>query len=144
MKQHQRSQGRHPKARARTQEAGAHDEPALTAAQMRELRRRVRDLENRNRYLLVSVFGPRFALYYNVSDDTYGMNEPAHATLFKRRATATAVRELLSSRAKIVRCRVSGGGKIILKSLPAALRNRSRRSQTRRPTPMPRNSPADS
>lgn len=27
--------------------------------------------------------GPRFALYYNVSDDLYAMNDPSGGTLFK-------------------------------------------------------------
>ncbi len=49
----------------------------LTPAQIRELRRRVADLDDVTRYLLVSQMAPRFALYYNVSDDVYVMNDPA-------------------------------------------------------------------
>jgi hypothetical protein len=33
---------------------------------MRELDRRMKDLDDRTRYLLVSVFSPRFVLYYQV------------------------------------------------------------------------------
>jgi hypothetical protein len=29
---------------------------------------------------ILDGLGPRFVLYYNVSEDTYGMSEPAHAT----------------------------------------------------------------
>lgn len=79
------------------------DEP-LSRAEVRELRRRTIDLHDPTRYLLVSQFGPRFALYYNVTDDVYAMNDPAHATLFKRRATALAVRRLLGRGIRIVRC----------------------------------------
>lgn len=76
----------------------------LTQAQVRELRRRAADLHNPIRYLLVSQFGRRFALYYNVSDDVYGMNEPRSATLFKRRKAAVAVRQLLGPGIRVLRC----------------------------------------
>ena len=56
----------------------------LSRAQIQELRRRVADVDDVTRYLLVSHVGPRFALYYNVSDDVYVMNDPRGATLFKR------------------------------------------------------------
>ena len=79
------------------------DEP-LTRAQVRELRRRAADLDNPFRYLLVSRFGRRFALYYNVSDDFYAMNEPRSATLFKRRKAALAVKQLLGPRIRVLRC----------------------------------------
>ena len=55
-------------------EADAFDEE-LTPAQMQELRRRVADVDDVTRYLLVSQIGPRFALYYNVADDVYVMND---------------------------------------------------------------------
>ena len=51
-----------PSARGRPAPTVADDEP-LTRAQMRELDRRMKDLDDRTRYLLVSVFGPRFVLY---------------------------------------------------------------------------------
>ena len=50
------------------------DAEILSKSQVRELQRRVRDLQDRTRYLLVSVFTPRVVLYYNVSNDTFGMN----------------------------------------------------------------------
>jgi hypothetical protein len=83
----------------------------LTPAQIRDLRRRVADLDDETRYMLVSQMGPRFALYYNVSDDVYVMDDPRGATLFKRRKAALAVRALLGGSIHVVRCkskRISG------------------------------------
>lgn len=79
------------------------DEP-LTQAQVRELRRRAADLDSPIRYLLVSQFGRRFALYYNVSDDVYAMNDPRSGTLFKRRKAALAVKQLLGPGIQVLRC----------------------------------------
>ena len=102
------------------------DDPPLTRTQIRELDRRVKDLDDRTRYLLVSGFGPRFALYYNVSDDTYGMNEPVHATLFKRRPAALAIKRLLSGGVQVARCRVDRRGRLVLSSVPVRRRKRRR------------------
>ncbi|MBI3634960.1 MAG: hypothetical protein HY216_01920 [Candidatus Rokubacteria bacterium] len=77
----------------------------LTPAQIRELRRRAADLDDVTRYLLVSQMTPRFALYYNVSDDVYVMNDPRGATLFKRHKTALAVKALLGGSMRILRCK---------------------------------------
>ena len=99
------------------------DEPPLTRVQMQELDRRVKDLHDRTRYVLVSAFSPRFILYYNVSEDTYGMNEPAHATLFKRRAAAIAIRRMLGGGVEVVRCRVDRRGRLVLNSLAARRRH---------------------
>ncbi len=63
------------------------------------------DLDDATRYLLVSQMGPRFALYYNVSDDVYVMNDPRGATLFKRRKAALAVKALLGESIRILRCK---------------------------------------
>ena len=92
----------------------------------------MKDLDDRTRYLLVSVFGPRFVLYYNVSEDTYGMSEPAHATVFKRRAAAVAVRKMLGGGVQIVQCDVDGHGQLVLNSLPARWRRPPRKATTRR------------
>ena len=120
-----------PSARGRPAHTVAEDEP-LTRAQMRELDRRMKDLDDRTRYLLVSVFGPRFVLYYNVSEDTYGMSEPAHATVFKRRAAAVAVRKMLGGGVQIVQCDVDGHGQLVLNSLPARWRRPPRKATSRR------------
>ena len=80
------------------------EDEKLTASQARELQRRMADLRDQTRYLLVSKMGPRFALYYNVSDDVYAMNDPRGATLFKRRNAALAVKALLGPRIRVIRC----------------------------------------
>lgn len=80
------------------------DDTPLSEAQIRELRRRLADLKDPVRYLIVAEMGPRFALYYNVADDVYAMNDPAHATLFKRRAAALAVRRLLGRGTRVIQC----------------------------------------
>ena len=107
---------------------------------MQELDRRVKDLHDRTRYLLVSAFSPKFALYYNVSEDTYGMNEPVHATLFKRRAAALAVKRLLGGGVEIARCRVDRRGRLVLNSLaaPTRKRRRTRKGMERRQRQSPR------
>ncbi|MGH2398008.1 MAG: hypothetical protein ACRDFW_13755 [bacterium] len=102
------------------------NDPPLTSVQIRELDRRVKDLDDRTRYLLVSAFSSRFALYYNVSEDTYGMNEPAHATLFKRRAAALAIKHLLGRGVQIARCRVDRRGRLVLSSVPVVGRKQRR------------------
>lgn len=95
------------------------DEPEpLTRSQLREIDRRIRDLDNRTRYLLVSVFTSRSALYYNVSEDTFGMNTPASGTLFKRRTAAASILELLGSNVRIVACRVNRRGRLVRSSVP--------------------------
>lgn len=73
---------------------------------------------------ILDGLGPRFVLYYNVSEDTYGMSEPAHATVFKRRAAAVAVRKMLGGGVPIVQCDVDGHGQLVLNSLPARWRRR--------------------
>ncbi len=118
-----------PNVGTRAIKRAAEKEAPLTRVQMRELDRRVKDLRDTTRYLLMSSFSPRFTLYYNVSEDTYGMNEPTHATLFKRRAAARAIRRLLDGGAEIVRCRVDGRGRLVIKSL-AARRRRLRQKST--------------
>ena len=75
----------------------------LSPAQIRELRRRIRDSRDPIRYMLVSEFTRRFILYYNVSDDVYAMNDPSGGTLFKRLKTAQTVKKLLGRGTAIVK-----------------------------------------
>lgn len=89
----------------------------LSKSQVRELRRRVRDLEDRTRYLLVSVFTPRMALYYNVSNDTFGMNNPSLGTLFKRRTAAVAIQRLLRTGIQVIKCRADRHDRVVKSSL---------------------------
>jgi hypothetical protein len=110
--------------------APAHDADAevapLTRAQIRELDRRIKDSMDRTRYLLVSAMTPRFVLYYNVSEDTFEHNNARHATLFKRRAAADAVRRHLGDRVQLVRCRANARGQLVLASIPKLRYNWSR------------------
>jgi len=85
-------------------ESGADDDFSLSKAQLRELDRRIADAKDPVRYLIEGGFGPKFRLYYNVTDDVYVMNDPAHGTLFKRRTAAVAVQKLLGGGKCIVRC----------------------------------------
>jgi hypothetical protein len=80
------------------------DDAPLSEAQIRELRRRLADVKDPVRYLIVAEMGPRFALYYNVADDVYAMNNPAHARLSKRRTAALAVRRLLGRGTRVIQC----------------------------------------
>ena len=89
----------------------------LTKAQLREIDRRVRDSDDRARFLIASVMSPRFVLYYDVSHDVYAMNEPQAATLFKRSQAARAVMELLGGRCRVLKCRVNRAGKLVKSSL---------------------------
>jgi hypothetical protein len=81
------------------------DDPPLTLTQIRKLKRRVDDLKDPVRFILVSAMTPRFKLFYDVSNDTYVLNNPLGATLFKRRDAAEAVGRLLGGRVRVVRCR---------------------------------------
>ena len=85
------------------------DVEPLSAAQIRELERRVRDSRDPIRYMLVSEFSRRFILYYNVSDDVYAMNDPSGGTLFKRLKTAKSVKRLLGGGTSIVKYTTKGG-----------------------------------
>ena len=91
----------------------------LTASQIRELNRRVDDLNDRTRYLLVSLFTRRLVLYYDVSRDVWAANDPAAGTLFKRRAAAAAIKALLRDSVRIVRCRVNARERLVKGSVPA-------------------------
>jgi hypothetical protein len=93
-----------PLGRQRRRRERAREDDELSPAQRRELRRRLTDLRDPIRYLLVSKMGPRFALYYNVVEDVYAWNDPRGATLFKRRDAALAVKALLGRHTRVIRC----------------------------------------
>lgn len=112
-------------------ERNAGDLPPLTKTQLRELDRRMRDMDNPVRYVIESRILPRhsFRLFYNLSDDMWA-TDISDATLFKRRRTALAVKVLLSYRTRVVRLalptRPGSGGPGAGRRAPAA---RSRRYQ---------------
>jgi len=101
----------------RKRAAGRTGDPALTAAEKRELDRQMKDLDDPTRYLLVSSLVPGFSLYYMLADDAYVLNDPRSATLFKRRAAALKIKELLRSGVFVVPCKVDRHGHVVLKSL---------------------------
>jgi hypothetical protein len=98
----------------------------LTRAQIKELRRRVADVRDVIRYLLVSQMHPRFAMYYNVSDDVYVMNDPRGATLFKRHRAALAVKALLGRSIRVLRCKSKRVNGVRVPVLNATFRKRRR------------------
>ena len=104
--------------------------PPLTRTQIRELNRRVRDSMDRTRYVLATALTTRHALFYNVSDDVFAMDDPTRGTLFKRREAALAVNAFLTGRAQIVQCRVTSRGRLVLRSVP---RVRPRWNKAERP-----------
>jgi len=69
------------------------DDPQLSPEWIRELKRRVKDSRDPVRYMLVSEFSRKFILYYDVSTDTFAMNNPSRGTLFKRKEVAESVKE---------------------------------------------------
>jgi hypothetical protein len=93
------------------------DFPPLTNNQIKEIKRRKEDYDDRTRYLLASVYSSNFVLYYNISDDVYILNRPKQATLFKRRNTAQIIRRHTKNRPQILSCQVSRSGKLVLKSI---------------------------
>ena len=80
--------------------------------------------------------GPRFALYYNVSDDLYAMNDPSGGTLFKRRKAAESIKRTLGKGLQIVACRTRLRKGVRVPVLASFDRRRKKRGTvaTRRPT----------
>jgi hypothetical protein len=107
------------------------DVDPLTPAQVRGLRKQIKDMDDPARFLIVSGFTRRMTLYYNVSSDTFGMNDPTMGTLFKRRAAAEVVKGLLSSGVEVLRCRVDRRGRLIKSSVPPASLARFKRFNIR-------------
>lgn len=79
------------------------DDWDLTPAQLRDLKRRIKDMDDPIRYSIASEYGRKFILYYNVSDDMFAQNDPSGGTLFKRRAAAESIKKLLRPTATIVK-----------------------------------------
>ncbi|NJD31731.1 MAG: hypothetical protein FIB04_07585 [Gammaproteobacteria bacterium] len=92
-------------------------EAPLTAAERRELERRIKDADDPRRYLLVATTLPWFSLYYEIQSDAWLMDDPTRATLFKRRAVARAVSEQLKPGVSVVPCMVDARGRLVLSSI---------------------------
>jgi hypothetical protein len=69
-----------------------------TKAQLAELRRRVAELDDPTRYLIVSAFSRRFVLSYQAESECYVQNFPEHGTLFKNHDVAKATLAALHKR----------------------------------------------
>jgi hypothetical protein len=85
------------------------EDDQLSPEWIRELKRRVRDSRDPVRYMLVSEFTRKFILYYNVTSDTYAMNDASRGTLFKRREVAESVKAHLGKGVALVKFTVKGG-----------------------------------
>ncbi len=105
----------------------------MSPAFLRELKRRLKDARDPTRYVIVSAFGPRFLLYYNVADGAYPLNDLSHATLFKRLAEAKAVMACLGDGHVVVTVRLAKDGRVNrLTPLRTLLRETERRSPKRK------------
>jgi hypothetical protein len=103
-------------------------DPPLTAAERRELERRIKDADDPRRYLIVATTLPWFSLYYEIQSDAWLLDDPARATLFKRRAVAQAVSEQLKPGVAVVPCSVDARGRLVLSSIAGRKVGRSRLS----------------
>ena len=84
----------------------------LSKAQIREIERRLRDIDDPRRFVLASEFLPSFVLYYDVSNNVYVMNDLSAATVFKKRKAAVAIKALLGKGVRIVECLKLKSGKL--------------------------------
>jgi hypothetical protein len=84
----------------------------LSKAQIREIERRGRDLDDPRRFVLASQLLPSFVLYYDVSNNVYVMNDLSAATVFKKRKAAVAIKALLGKGVRIVECLRLKSGKL--------------------------------
>jgi len=63
----------------------------------------LRDSRDPVRYVLVSEFSRKFILYYDVTSDTFAMNDASRGTLFKRREVAESVKAHLGKGVALVK-----------------------------------------
>lgn len=116
------------------------DEP-LSPAFLRELRRRLKDARDPTRYVVVSAFGPRFLLYYDVVSGAYPLNDVSHATLFKRREVASAVVGALGDGHAVMTVRLTREGRVRritpLRTIVRETERRRRTTRIPRPDPEP-------
>ena len=85
------------------------EDDQLSPEWIRELKRRVKDSRDPVRYMLVSEFSRKFILYYDVTSDTFAMNDASRGTLFKRREVAESVKAHLGKGVALVKFTVKGG-----------------------------------
>jgi hypothetical protein len=87
----------------------ADDDTPLSPEWIKEIKRRVKDSRDPVRYMLVSEFSRKFILYYDVTTDTFAMNDASRGTLFKRREVAESVKAHLGKGVVLVKFTVKGG-----------------------------------
>jgi hypothetical protein len=105
------------KTAASKRRTGDESDPSMTAAQRRSLARQLEDMDDPTRYLLVSATLPGLSLYYVLKDDVWSLDDPSAATLFKRRAAARAIQQLLRPGVFVVPCTVDERGRLVLSSI---------------------------
>ena len=79
----------------------------LPADLARTLKKRIRDLDDKRRYVIAGKFSSKSKhwLYYDAESDCYAFGDLQRATVFKRRAIAEAVMALLRSEwQEVVQC----------------------------------------
>ena len=106
----------------------------MSPREVKELRRRVADLKDKTRYMLVVPFLPGSMMYYDISTDCYAWNNPSGGTLFKRKKAAEAIRRLLRPEVKVVvvKCSLARRKGIDVPVLPKEFRPRRRRLKNTR------------
>jgi hypothetical protein len=80
----------------------------ISVADFRELKRRIKDMDDPTRYMVISAFSPRMILYYDVSENVFS-SEPSDRTVFKRKAHAAAIARLLKNDVQVVEARIRKG-----------------------------------
>jgi hypothetical protein len=103
----------------------------LSNREIRILERRLDDSRDRTRYLLISRIAPGHTMYFNISEDSFSLNDPLDATIFKRRPTARVIRSLVGKDGEAVKCRVNKTGRLVPGSLPKTMTDRRKRRRSR-------------
>ena len=80
----------------------------MSLADYRELMRRVKDMDDPTRYMIVSALSPKMILYYDVSENVF-CSEPSGRTMFKRKAHANAIAKQLDNDVQVVEAKVRKG-----------------------------------
>lgn len=88
---------------------GADEDLSISPKWVKEIKRRVREAENPIRYIIISALSRRFVSYYNVSTDTFAVNNPEHGTLFKRQEVAACAAEILGPGYAVVKFTTRNG-----------------------------------
>lgn len=90
---------------AKTRRDEADNAPPLSRTQRAELDRRLRDMKDPTRYVIVSPLFRRLTTLYDVASGNFAMGHWTESCLFKRRAEAEAVARTLSRRREKARDR---------------------------------------